>query len=110
VAREGHDAPEERVLRGFYRPASRERRFAGVDMPGLRRLADITGGESLAARDNPFDRARPAEYREAWPLMATLAMGVFLVEVALRDRSVVAWWRNRWRRRAGGQPPRGLTV
>jgi Mg-chelatase subunit ChlD len=110
VAREGRDAPEERVLRGFYRPASRERRFAGVDMPGLRRLADITGGESLAARDNPFDRARPAEYREAWPLMATLAMGVFLVEVALRDRSVVAWWRNRWRRRAGGQPPRGLTV
>ncbi len=110
VAREGRDAPEERVLRGFYWPASPERRSAGIDMPHLRRLAEITGGESLAPRDNPFDRARPAEYREAWPLLATIAMGVFLVEVALRDRVVAAWWRNWWRRRAGGQPLRGRTV
>jgi hypothetical protein len=66
-----------RLVRGFYKSATREHRNSGVNTPLLLALTSATGGTLLAAGDSPFTQPRRPEYVEARPWLLGLALAVF---------------------------------
>jgi Mg-chelatase subunit ChlD len=87
-ARSADGVAEVTALRGFYWSADRERRANGVDVAALTALSQPTGGRLLGPDDDPFTGPRPRAYREIWPALATVALLIFLMEIALRRRAI----------------------
>jgi Mg-chelatase subunit ChlD len=84
TARAADGGADARALRGFYWSANRERRATGAHMAALAQIANATGGRVLGPNDNPFAGLRPRAYREMWTVLASAALLLFLVDVALR--------------------------
>jgi Mg-chelatase subunit ChlD len=72
-----------RAIRGFYRasPASAP---DSVARARLARIAEAGGGRVLGAGDSPFAGARPPAYRDLSTILATAALFLFVLDIALR--------------------------
>ncbi|MDR5684181.1 MAG: VWA domain-containing protein [Armatimonadota bacterium] len=69
---------------------SPELRDVGADGSLLARIAEVGGGSVLLRPADAMRRARAGrDVRETWPLLATAALGLFLLEVAARRLPVV---------------------
>ena len=108
------------VTTGLVVPYSEEFRALSSDRPALVGLAEKAGGRVLSAKDvtewtvDPWardDLAEKVALEERWPLVLTLALALFLLDVALR-RVVIDWGKLFARARAvvggGAAAPRTM--
>lgn len=96
---------------GLTLPYSAEYLGLAVNYPLLNRLAERTGGQVLRA-EAPVDVAEQlfatperqlTALRDYWPWFVLLALGLFVVEIAVRQVLLPASWTARWQRRQAPQ-------
>jgi hypothetical protein len=85
------------ALAGTYWSAATEQPGLPPDHAFLERLATATGGRVLREGDNPFTAPRPAEYVDARPMLALVALLLFVCEVAARKGFTPSMVASVWR-------------
>jgi hypothetical protein len=86
---------DSRIVRGFYWTGRREYRSHGVDRTVLTRIAELSGGRTLAANDDAFSVPRDSRFFDLRPWLTGAALALFLVEVLLLSRLDAAVGRRR---------------
>ena len=97
---------------GLTLPYSAEYLGLDINYSMLNLLADRTGGQVLRADDAPeaADRLFMTQgheeltaLKEYWPWFVVLALGLFLVDIAVRQVFVPAVWTARWQRQSASE-------
>jgi hypothetical protein len=93
----------------LYWTAALEHRRRDPDLQLLGRIASSTGGRILQPRESPFDTARPSSYRDVATWAGGMALAMFVLDLAARERIRLQRF-TRWRSRAATMSPNGVAL